>query len=255
MVTRQPGGSKSSSAPKSNKSQHDRCSTVVDCPKIIDSSVVPHPKRLASLTLAPFRKLCLYKEFRSMWPNQTITQLTQNADCIRRRPFGVIEVIDGEFSRIVLRPWPKLISIPEVWLLGHWRHGHQSGDRIRLYYNQPWQFPNFLTLQYAESTRNTSYRTLSRAMAVLDEVARWKKSDALLCEITNSRITSAVACRWGWEPHCLQSQGAHYIKRFYGTYPPTPAWLAAILAPESLTPEPLTPAIDGSEHRLTKSSV
>jgi hypothetical protein len=158
---------------------------------------------------------------------QTITDPIKDAEIVRRRTHGMIEVVDGLFARIVLRPLPKMISIPEVWLLGQWKHRHQPGDRVRLYYDQPWRFPNFLTAKYAESARNTSLRSIDRAMAVLDEIARIKRSDALLCDATNSRITADVARRWGWEPHCQSGWRRHFIKRFYGVYPTRPDWLPA----------------------------
>jgi len=121
-----------------------------------------------------------------------------------------------------------LISIGEALWIGGWKHRRQKGDRVRLYYDQPWRFPQFLTLKYAESTRNTSLATISRALAIADEIARVKACDALLCDVTNSRITADMAKRWGWEPHCLTSWRRHFIKRFYGNYPPRPAWLACI---------------------------
>ena len=97
--------------------------------------------------------------------------------------------------------------------------GVNRGDRIRLFYNQPRRFPNFLVLKYAESARNTSMGSLARALAVLDEIARLKGSDALLCDATNGRITTRLLSRWGWEPHCPSWFHRHYIKRFYGLYP------------------------------------
>jgi hypothetical protein len=164
-----------------------------------------------------------------VWLCKNITDLSQGAEIIRRRRFGMIEVVDGAVLRIILRPLPKVISIPEVLLVGAWRHRRQSGDRIRLYYNQPWRFSNYLVLKYACSARNTSLGTVNRALAALDEVARLKGSDALLCEVTNHRITAELARRWGWEPHCPSSWRRHYIKRFYGTYPPQPAVLAPLV--------------------------
>ena len=147
-----------------------------------------------------------------------VTNLTDGAQRLRRRPYGVIEVADGRFSRVVLRPLPKIVSAPGIFLLGRWQHRRRRGDYIRIFYNQPRRFPNFLVLKYAESARNTSLGTLTRALAVLDEIARLKRSDALLCDASNGRITTKLLGRWGWEPHCPSWFHRHYIKRFYGTY-------------------------------------
>jgi hypothetical protein len=158
---------------------------------------------------------------------ETITDLEEGAETLRRRPYGVIEVADGRLCRIVLRPFPKIVSVLGILLLGGWRHRHCSGDRLRLYYNQPRRFRNFLVLKYVESTRDTSMATLARASAVLDEIARCKGADALLCDVSNARITTRLIGRWGWAPHNPSWFHRHYIKRFYGSYPAASAWLSA----------------------------
>ena len=147
-----------------------------------------------------------------------VTDLAAGADLLRRRRYGVIEVVDGRFRRVVLRPFPKIVSAPDAAILGRWRHRHRPGDRVRLFYNQPWRFSNFLVLKYVESARDSSMGIACAALAVLDEIARLKRSDALLCDVSNGRITSRLLGRYGWEPHCPSWFHRHYIKRFYGVY-------------------------------------
>jgi hypothetical protein len=120
--------------------------------------------------------------------------------------------------RVILRPWPAVVSLPDVLLLGRWRHRRRSGDRMRIYYNQPLRCSNYLVLKYAESTSRTSMATLTRALGALDAVARLKRSDALLCDASNPRITVRAMRRFGWEPHCPSRFHRHFIKRFYGTF-------------------------------------
>jgi hypothetical protein len=158
---------------------------------------------------------------------ETITGLKEGAETLRRRPYGVIEVADGRLRRIILRPFPKIVSAPGILLFGHWRHQHRSGDLLRLYYNQPWRFRNFLVLKYIESACSTSIATVNRALAVLDEIARYKRSDALLCDVSNWRVTTKLIGRWGWVPHCPSRFHRHYIKRFYGCYPAPVGHLSA----------------------------
>jgi hypothetical protein len=160
---------------------------------------------------------------------ETVADLDEGAETLRRRPYGVIEVADGRLCRVVLRPFPKVVSVPGILLVGGWRHRHCPGDRLRLYYNQPRRFSNFLVLKYVESTRDTSMASLTRALAVLDEVARIKKSDALLCDVSNWRITTKLIARWGWTPHNPSRFHRHYIKRFYGSYPTAGALSASEL--------------------------
>ncbi|MBU4400357.1 MAG: hypothetical protein KKE86_13610 [Planctomycetes bacterium] len=87
-------------------------------------------------------------------------------------------------------------------------------------------------LKYAESARETSLGTLAGALAVLDEIARLTGSDALLCDVSNGRITSRLLSRRGWTPHCRSRLHRHYIKRFYGVYP-HPMNLASINVPNT----------------------
>ncbi len=151
---------------------------------------------------------------------ETITDLAEGAERLRCRRYGVIEVAEGRFRRVVLRPFPKVVSLPGAVLMGGMRHRRRAGDSIRLYYNRPRRFPDFLVLKYAESSRRTSFASLSRALSVLDEIARLVESDALLCDVSNGRISTRALGRWGWEPHCPSWFHRHYIKRFYGSYPP-----------------------------------
>ena len=144
---------------------------------------------------------------------ETVTDLAAGAETLRRRRHGIIEVADGQFRCVTLRPFPKIISGPEILLLGGWHHDHVSGDRIRLFYDQPWRFPNFLALKYAVSARQTSYGTLARALAVLDRIAEIKRRAALLCDVGNWRISTDILARWGWAPHCPSRWHRHYIKR------------------------------------------
>ena len=160
-----------------------------------------------------------------MWPFQTVTDLRAEAEIVRRRPYGVIEMVDGRLRGIHFRPWPKVVSVAEIWLFGGRFHHRTAGDCCLLYFNQPWGHRNYLTLSYIVSSSETNCRTARGAMLVLDEVARIKQSDAVLCEVRNVRISDRLLRRWGWERHVLDSPSRHYIKRFYGEYPPpAPDW-------------------------------
>jgi hypothetical protein len=149
----------------------------------------------------------------------TVHDLEKDADIIRSRAYGMIEVADGKFQHIRLRPWPKLISTMEI----NWTAGLKSRriekDVCRCYYNQPFFHRNFLTLMYIQSSLATTRNTLVTTLNVLDTVARIKQSNALLTEVSNKRVSDRAMIRWGWERHLLTSKRRHFIKRFYGTYP------------------------------------
>ncbi len=156
---------------------------------------------------------------------QTITDLKAGAEELRAGRFGVIEARDGRFYRVRLRPYPKIGSVPEILLLGETYHRIVRGDRCLLYYNQPGRHRNFLAVKHLVSARGTRRATIRRVLEVLDEIARLKQVDALLCDVANWRLSTAIMLRWGWEPHCPSRWHRHFIRRFYGAYPPPADWI------------------------------
>ena len=151
---------------------------------------------------------------------ETVTDLRSQADVLCARRYGVVEACDGRLIAIHLRPWPKLISLPEIVPVGRRYHLRGDADRCLLYFNQSIRFPNYLALRYVVSTRGTSVATMRAALGTMDEVARIKQSDALLCDLANRRISDRLMQRWGWEAHKPQRWHRNFIKRFYGHYPP-----------------------------------
>lgn len=151
---------------------------------------------------------------------ETITDFDAGRERVRARRYGVIETRAGRLWAIHLRPWPKLVAWPEVWpLVGPRYHATGDADRCLLYYNQPWRMPDFLALKYVVSTGGTSYRTFRAALAVLDAVAELKRTDALVCDAANPRLSERLLARLGWQPHKPQRWHRNYIRRFYGAYP------------------------------------
>lgn len=151
---------------------------------------------------------------------------------LRERPYGVVETAHERLVSVTLRPFPKLVSLPEIAVWGRLRHRFARGNRCRLYYNQPCRHRNFLALKYVVSSADTSLATFRLALTVLDEIARIKGTDALLCDVANLRISDRLLARWGWTPHCPHPWHRHFIKRFYGEYPAPPAELHSAAAEE-----------------------
>ncbi len=150
---------------------------------------------------------------------ETIVDLEANRERVRRKLHGIIEVNRGRFTSIRFRPWPKLISAIEAQWAGGWGRKRDALDRCQVFYSQPWAHRNFLTLKYIQSTLKTSWTSVSVAMSVLDRVAEIKQSDAILCEVSNRKISDRLMRRLGWEPHLSHQRRRHWIKRFYGDYP------------------------------------
>jgi hypothetical protein len=150
---------------------------------------------------------------------QTVTDLSAHADVIHERRYGVIECLAGRLTAIRFRPYPKWASLPEALFWGERRHRRWEADACRLYFNQPLRFPSFLAVPYALSGRGTKLATFYAALEVLDEIARIKRTDAILADILNSRISDRLLARQGWSPHKPSRWHRHFIKRFYGEYP------------------------------------
>ncbi len=156
---------------------------------------------------------------------ETVTDLCEQADVLRRRPYGLIEMRDERLLCIRLRPLPKMISLAHLYWAERWYHRVCHGNRCLLYYNQPRRLPTYLALKYVVSPRGTTLRTFRGALVVLDEIARLKGCDALVCDAANLHISDRLLARWGWEPHAPRPWHRNFIKRFYGTYPsPDEAW-------------------------------
>jgi hypothetical protein len=154
---------------------------------------------------------------------ESVADVAEGEEILRRRRYGVIETVAGRISRIVLRPWPKTIAMPEVLLGGLSSHRRLGGDRCWLYYNQPRRFSNYLALRYVVSSREGTLATFRAALAALDEIARLKRSDAILCDVALSRVSDRLLARWGWSPLAARWLHRNYVKRFYGAYANSPS--------------------------------
>ncbi len=153
------------------------------------------------------------------WLCETVCDLESGRDALRARRHGVIEVVAGELRAVHLRVWPKLVSLPEAWPQGTRYHARGDADRCLLYFNQPRSASNYLALKYIVSTAGTSYRTICAALTALDAIAEIKRTDAIVCDAANMRLSERLMARFGWEPHKPQRWHRNYIRRFYGVYP------------------------------------
>jgi len=142
-----------------------------------------------------------------------VTDLAAAAKTLRRRRYGVIEVVGGRLQAIRLRPFAKRVSWCHAQWIGHWMHARRCGDRCLLFYNQPWRQPVFLALPYAISGRDTTLATIRRALEVLEEIARLKGTLSIVGDVSNPRISDRLLKRWGWEPHAPMRWHRNFIKR------------------------------------------
>lgn len=130
---------------------------------------------------------------------------------------GRIVVQDAQLHVVRRRWWPYVGNLFQARWDEKFPHG--ASDRCELFYHQPLSSRNFLTLSYVRSSQHTSLSTFYAATLLLDEIARLKGSLAIVCHVTNDRLSDRLLKRWGWAEHCENWSGRHFIKRFYGNYP------------------------------------
>jgi hypothetical protein len=153
-----------------------------------------------------------------MFTRTLLDPLHADSAALVRGRYGLIEIEQGELTAIHLRPLPKLVSTIEAEWVGRRYHERRPGDICWLYYDQPRWHANFLALKFIVSHRDCSFRSFRQALRTLDEVARLKRTDALLCDAWNTRISDRLFHRWGWQPHASSRWHRNFIKRFYGVY-------------------------------------
>lgn len=152
-----------------------------------------------------------------------VTNVSDYRELLRRRRAGRIVTQAGQLHAIYGRWWPHSGNLFQVQWDTMFRN--VAGDRCELFYHVPSAASGFLTLSYVHSGPRTSLSTFYAATLLLDEIAQLKQSCAIVCHVTNARISDRLLTRWGWQAHCLQWKGRHFIKRLYGNYPTiAPQW-------------------------------
>lgn len=147
----------------------------------------------------------------------TVTHIAHQSQQLQALRAGHIVVQGGRLVAVFGRWWPYLGNhLRAAW---DQRFRQTEVDRCELFYHAPLSAPQFLTLSYIHSGERTSLASLYAATLVLDEVARLKRSLAIVCNVTNDRISDRLLARGGWKAHCQSWSGRHFIKRFYGEYP------------------------------------
>lgn len=151
------------------------------------------------------------------WGLRPVTNVASDGACLTARRAGCIVTELGRLRGVYGRWWPYAGN--HVQMLWDMRFRRLSSDRCELYYHAPLGSPGFLTLAYIRSGPATSLSTAYAATLILDEIARLKQANAIVCHVTNERIRDRLLLRWGWQTHCPQWSGRHFIKRFYDHYP------------------------------------
>lgn len=70
-----------------------------------------------------------------------------------------------------------------------------------------------MSVLYAHSGPNTSYRTVYKGVTVVDEIAGIRNARAIVCQATNTRLTERLMRRLGYVRHAPLLGNNNYIKR------------------------------------------
>jgi hypothetical protein len=149
-----------------------------------------------------------------------VSSIDLSAPWLRQRCHGVIEIQNGRLHALRPLRFARRANLLDHWW-GLWRHRHGTPcDRVRCIFHHPRSAPRYLALAYVVSWPRTRLASFRLALRILDEIARLRQVDAIVCDVANARISHRLLTRWGWEPHAPQRWHRNYIKRFYGNFPP-----------------------------------
>lgn len=137
-----------------------------------------------------------------------IVKVDSRAIAIR---YGVVEVRNDRAYCIQRRLLPKMPSMFEAWLDARWRR--LPDNEVRLYYNVPYRCEGFMVLAYARSGSRTSLASFRTGLSVLEEIAKLKRLQAIVCHASNPKLTERVMHYFGYTRHASHLKGYHYIKR------------------------------------------
>jgi hypothetical protein len=128
---------------------------------------------------------------------------------------GIIHTSQGILMGIQPRWWAYRPSLIRVWWDQRARQESLcEADHCWLYFGQPRSCPGFVTLNYIRTSRRTSLATVRTALEVLDEIASTHQARAIVCHVSNGRLTDGVMNRAGFERHARHLPGDHFIKRY-----------------------------------------
>jgi hypothetical protein len=87
-------------------------------------------------------------------------------------------------------------------------------DECRFYYAFPRTSPGFMSLLYVHAGEKTTYKTFHQGIAAIESLAKLNRSQAIVCQVTNDRLTERMMRRWGYVKHAEHLGRDHYIRRF-----------------------------------------
>jgi hypothetical protein len=124
---------------------------------------------------------------------------------------GVIVVQPDHSVQLFSRYWPRWPSRLGQWMDERWRR--LPTGQVRIYFNQPRLSPGFLVLAYAQAGKQATLPTLRLSLNILEEIARRRNMQAIVCQATAVKLNERVMNYFGYDRHAATLGPNHYIKR------------------------------------------
>jgi len=141
----------------------------------------------------------------------SVSSIAGNENSINSWSFGELELSDGKLLSIRPRWWPRIGSQWESFRDSYVRA--MPNDVLLAYYAFPRRSPGFMSVLYAHSGPKTQYKTLYRAVLSMDEIARLRKTQAIVCQTVSNLANERLMNRWGYVRHAFSLGDNHFIKR------------------------------------------
>lgn len=145
------------------------------------------------------------------WGLPSVPKILENENYVTRWRYGTVALRHGEVVTIQARWWPRwgtlwgamsdrvIRTLPE--------------DECRFYYSFPRSAPGYMSLLYVHAGEKTSYKTFHQGILAIDTIAQLKHARAIVCQVTNDRLTTRMMTRWGYCQHAENLGPNHYIRR------------------------------------------
>ena len=144
------------------------------------------------------------------WFRPKVEYSKSDAEFCRKYRYLSIEGTDDSASAQA-RWWPALASQFGAWFASKVRPLPRNSYRLQL--SRTRTATGFLTINYVESGKGTSLRTMLAAARIVEHVAVINECYAIVCHTANPRLSDRVLNFMGYERHCRHLPGRHYIRR------------------------------------------
>jgi len=145
------------------------------------------------------------------WGLPGFPKLSGNEQRISGWRYGEVVLRNGQITAVQARWWPRWGTVWGAMMDRVVRTLPE--DECRFYYSFPIGSPGYMSLLYVHAGERTSYRTFHQGIVAMDTIAGLRASRAIVCQVTNDRLTDRMMYRWGYVKHAENLGPSHYIRR------------------------------------------